>query len=44
MVLSTSGKVVKQLPESVAARLLESAAHYVAMGTRHAAGEFSAIP
>lgn len=43
MVLGTPGKVVKQLPESVAARLLESAAHYVAMGIRHAAGEFPAI-
>ncbi|MCP1385986.1 gamma carbonic anhydrase family protein [Runella salmonicolor] len=43
MVLGTPGKVVKQLPESMAARLLESAAHYVAMGQRHASGEFPMI-
>lgn len=43
MVLGIPGKVVKQLPESVTARLLESAAHYVAMGLRHAAGEFPTI-
>ncbi len=43
MVLGTPGKVVKQLPESMSARLLESAAHYVAMGQRHASGEFPMI-
>lgn len=40
MVLGTPGKVVKQLPPSYAAHLLESAAHYVEMGQRHASGEF----
>jgi len=43
MVLGTPGKVVKQLPESIAAHLLGSAAHYVAMGQRHASGEFPMI-
>jgi carbonic anhydrase/acetyltransferase-like protein (isoleucine patch superfamily) len=40
MVLGTPGKVIKQLPASYAAHLLESAAHYVEMGQRHASGEF----
>lgn len=40
MVLGTPGKIVKQLPESYAAHLLESAAHYVEMGKRHASNEF----
>jgi carbonic anhydrase/acetyltransferase-like protein (isoleucine patch superfamily) len=40
MVLGTPGKIVKQLPESTAAHLLESASHYVKMGKRHASGEF----
>lgn len=40
MVLGTPGKVVKQLPDSYAAHLLESADHYVKMGQRHASGEF----
>lgn len=40
MVLGTPGKVVKQLPDSYTAHLLESAAHYVEMGQRHASGEF----
>lgn len=43
MVLGTPGKVVKQLPEAISVRLLESAAHYVSMGLRHAAGEFPVI-
>lgn len=40
MVLGTPGKIVKQLPESYAAHLLESATHYVEMGQRHASNEF----
>ena len=40
MVLGTPGKIVKQLPDSYAAQLLESAAHYVEMGQRHASSEF----
>lgn len=40
MVLGTPGKIVKQLPESYAAHLLESATHYVEMGQRHSSGEF----
>lgn len=40
MVLGTPGKIVKQLPESYATHLLESAAHYVEMGQRHASNEF----
>ena len=40
MVLGTPGKIVKQLPESYSVHLLESAAHYVEMGQRHASGEF----
>ncbi|WP_428667838.1 gamma carbonic anhydrase family protein [Runella sp.] len=43
MVLGSPGKIVKQLPESIAGRLLKSAAHYVEMGLRHASGEFPAI-
>jgi carbonic anhydrase/acetyltransferase-like protein (isoleucine patch superfamily) len=40
MVLGTPGKIVKQLSESYATNLLESAAHYVEMGQRHASNEF----
>lgn len=40
MVLGTPGKIVKQLPASYAAHLLESAAHYVEIGQRHASNEF----
>ncbi|MCU0341976.1 MAG: gamma carbonic anhydrase family protein [Spirosomaceae bacterium] len=40
MVLGTPGKIVKQLPEIVAEKLLESASHYVEMAKSHAEGEF----
>ncbi len=43
MVLGTPGKIVKQLPESYSVHLLESAAHYVEMGQRHASGEYPLI-
>jgi carbonic anhydrase/acetyltransferase-like protein (isoleucine patch superfamily) len=43
MVLGTPGKVVKQLPESFSTHLLESAAHYVEMGKRHASNELPLI-
>lgn len=40
MVLGTPGKIVKQLPESIKQKLIESAEHYVEMGKKHQAGEF----
>lgn len=40
MVLGTPGKIVKQLPESIKEKLIESAEHYVEMGKKHQAGEF----
>lgn len=43
MVLGTPGKIVKQLPESIKQKLIESAEHYVEMGKKHQAGEFKVI-
>ncbi len=43
MVLGVPAKIVKQIPEDYAHKLLESAAHYVEMGRKHAKGEFSII-
>lgn len=43
MVLGTPGKIVKTLPEAIAAQLLASAAHYVEMAEKHAKGDFPLI-
>lgn len=43
MVVGTPGKIIKQLPEAYAQKLLESAAHYVDMGKKHAEGAFPCL-
>jgi carbonic anhydrase/acetyltransferase-like protein (isoleucine patch superfamily) len=43
MVLGVPAKIVKQIPEDHAHKLLESAAHYVEMGRKHANGEYPLI-
>lgn len=43
MVVGTPGKIIKQISATYAQNLLESAAHYVEMGYKHAGGFFSLL-